>query len=96
MHSVSTRNFLTRLGLAQLPPQLPLKVEQEPHCDGDHRGSESNRCHGIIQSLNAHRIVILRVIIERMFWTVFENVGLFFDILLTPEKREAKPALSSL
>jgi len=66
--------------------QLPLKVEEETHCDCDHCGSEGNRCHSIIQSLNAHRIVILRVIIERMFCTVVEYVGLFFDILLTPEK----------
>jgi hypothetical protein len=74
---------LIRLGLGQVPTQLPLKIEEETYCDGDYCSSEGNRRHSIIQSLNAHRIVILRVIIERMFCTVVEYVGLLFDILLT-------------
>jgi hypothetical protein len=78
---------LTRLGLGPAPTQLSLKVEEETYCDGDNCSSEGNRCHSIIQSLNAHRIVILRIIIERMFCTVVEYVGLFFDILLTERKK---------
>ena len=81
------RASLIGLGLALTLTELPLKVEQETYRDSDDRSSESNRCHSIIQSLNAHRTVILRVSIERMFWTVGENVRLSFDILLT-ERRQ--------
>ena len=78
---------MIRLGRALAPNLLLLKIEQETYRDSDDRSSESNRCHRVIQSLNAHRIVILRVIIERMFWTVGVNVRLSFDILLT-ERRQ--------
>ena len=81
------RASLIGLGLALTLTELPLKVEQETYRDSDESSSEGNRRYSIIQSLNAHRIVILRVIIERMFWTVGENVRLSFDILLT-ERRQ--------
>ena len=80
------------LGLARAPTRLPLKVEQETYRDSDDRSSESNRCHSIIQSLNAHRTVTLRVSIERMFWTVGENIRLSFDILLT-ERNKAQASV---
>jgi hypothetical protein len=69
-----------RLGLALMPNRLPLKVEQETYRDSDECGSKGNRCHSIIQSLNAHRIIILRVIVERMFSMVGGNVRLSLDI----------------
>ena len=76
------RTFLTRLGLAQPRSQLPLKAEEETQCDCDHHGSECNRCHSVIQFLDAHRIVVLRAIMERMVCTVVEYVGLIFDIFV--------------
>jgi hypothetical protein len=83
------RASLIRLGLAPMPTEFPLKVEQETYRDSDECSSERNRCYSIIQSLNAHRIVILRVIIERMLWTVGENVRLSFDILVTKRRRRS-------
>ena len=74
------------LDLALVTIRFLLKVEQETYRDSDECSSECNRRYCIIQSLNAHRMVILRVIIERMFCTVGENIRLSFDILLT-EKR---------